>query len=395
MKRDQVIYFFFILIMLHGAVFMTIPLAAAGDGGWATVDTRILLMLHPQMSGFDYSNGRFFRNPDDKNIEKAVAELKTAQETAAKQSAPLKEQQMKLMQQKFELNQQVTRAEGIPAPGDIEDFRREKALLEASIEEVNRQKPANREAERLFSARKVDLQQRLDIINGRLAGTVDSKASEATLKELHQKIAKLDADMKTVATQLTDIEEKSMSAMYLNSEETAKRLTTINDEINELIRKAADESKIAVVIDNSFAMRSPQRKEKLKMIPATDEAPDVVSSALFHSFNNLTIDPELAANLTRDDNTPLPPEHLVVGRAIGMQSNLTQYLEFRNYLPEKVTGFSHGRMIISGGTDLTPWVARQLFDRYKIPDSVKNSFMQALRGYLDFEKEPAVREREY
>ena len=395
MKRDQVINFLFCLILLQGAVFMAMPLAAAGDGGWGTVDTRILLMLHPQMSGFDYNNGRFFRNPEEKNIEKAVAELKTAQEAAAKESAPLKDQQRKLMQQKFELNQQLTRAEGVPAPGDIEDFRREKALLEASIEEVNRQKPANREAERLFSARKVDLQQRLEIINGRLAGSTDSLASESTLKDLHQKLAKINTDMQTVTTQLTDIEEKSMAAMYLNSDETAKRLTAITDEINDLIRKAADESKIAVVIDNSFAMRSPQRKEKLKMIPATDEAPDVVSSALFHSFNNLTIDPELAANLTRDDNTPLPPEHLIVGRAIGMQSNLTQYLEFRNYLPEKIAGFSHGRMIISGGTDLTPWVARQLFDRYKIPDSVKNSFMQALRGYLDFEKEPAVRERDY
>jgi hypothetical protein len=78
-----------------------------------------------------------------------------------------------------------------------------------------------------------------------------------------------------------------------------------------------------------------------------------------------------------------------------MQSNLTQYLEFRNYLPEKVADFSHGRLFISGGTDLTPWVARQLFEKYKIPESVKNSFMLALRNYLDFDKQPTVRERDY
>ncbi len=172
-------------------------------------------------------------------------------------------------------------------------------------------------------------------------------------------------------------------------------MNQITEEIDKLIRKAAEESKIAVVIDNSFAMRTPKRKEKLKMIPATDEAPDVVSSSLFHSFNNLTINPDVAANITGPDNSPLPPEHLVVGRSIGMQSNLTQYLEFRNYLPEKVADFSHGRMIISGGTDLTPWVARQLFDSYKIPDAMKNSFMQALRNYLNFDKEPATRERDY
>ena len=383
------------MILLTAFFLFVSAVAFSGEGGWATVDTRILLMLHPQMNGFDYGNGRFFRATGEKNIETTINELKTAREKATRESTPLRETQTKLIQERFILTQEFTRASGNLAPGDIESFRKEKAMLEASLEEVKRQRPANREAERIIEARRVDLQERLQIINNRLAGGGAAKTPAASESEIREKIEKIDLQLKETAVQLAIIEEKALSAIYLTTEETEKRLASITHEINSLIRKAAEDSKISTVIDNTFAMRSPQRKERLKMIPATDEAPDVVSSALFHSFNNLTINPEVAANITGPDNTPLPPEHLIVGRSFGMQSNLTQYLEFRNYLPEKVADFSHGRLFISGGTDLTPWVARQLFEKYKIPESVKNSFMLALRNYLDFDKQPTVRERDY
>lgn len=387
--RAARVFFLSLVILLSGSA------AFASEGGWATVDTRILLMLHPQMNGFDYGNGRFFRNPDAKTIDKAIGELKLAREKAEKESAPLRETQRKLLQERFELTQQQIRAEGGLASGDLEKFQKEKALLQASIDEVNRQKPANRDAERLFAARKADLQERLNIINSRLTGNTGGLPTESSETSLQKKIDEINGKLTDLDQQLLVIDEKSVEAIYLTTEETEKRLATIRKEITDLIKKAAEESKIEVVIDNSFAMRNPQRKERLKMIPATDEAPDVVSSSLFHSFNNLTINPEIAAKTTGPDNSPLPPEHLVVGRSIGMQSNLTQYLEFRNYMPEKVADFSHGRLFISGGTDLTAWVARQLFDQYKIPESIRNSFMLALRNYLNFDKEPATRERDY
>ena len=368
---------------------------SAAEGGWATVDTRILLMLHPEMNGFDYSNGRFFREKGERNIEKTISELKAAQERADKENAPLRERQAKLFQERFSLIQEKSRSDGAPAPGDIEKFHKEKAVLESSLEELKRQKPANRDAERLFAARRVDLQARLEIINSRLAGAANPEETDKTAAQIDEKIKKIDDELSKSADQIRTNEEKSVQAVYLTSEETAARLTKIRDEIDTLIKKAAEESKIATVIDNSFAMRTPPRQEKLKMIPATDEAPDVVSSSLFHSFNNLTIDPAFAATVSGPEGSPLPPEHLIVGRSLGMQSNLTQYLEFRNYMPERVADFSHGRLFIMGGTDLTPWVARQLFDRYKIPDSVKNAFMVTLRNYLNFDRDPAVRERNY
>lgn len=382
------------LLIAAGSLLVVVP--ASGQDGWATVDTRILLMLHPQMNGFDYSNGRFFRDQTGrKDVTRVINDLKAAHEKADKDTKALKEQQQKLFAERFQLVQQQTRATGSLAPGDLEKLQKEKASLDSALQELNRQAPANRDAERLFAARKVDLADRIAILNERLTGLNSADNQEKLAAELQEKIAKLDKQLTDLAGQIAAVEEKAVSAVYLTSEETEARLQTIRDEISSLIKKAAAESKVATVIDASFAMRSPERKDRMKMIPAVDESPDVVSSSLFHSFNNLTIDPELQKNVSGPDGSELPAEHLVVGRAIGMQSNLTQYLEFRHYLPEKVADFSHGRLFISGGTDLTPWVARQLFDRYKVPDSVKNSFMMALRSYLNFDKEPVTRERDY
>ena len=388
----------FFLMMIMAAICLFVPEAAIcqTEGGWATVDTRVLLMLHPDMAGFDYANGRFFRDKKlDKDINKVVADLKKAREQAEKESLPLRERQKKLMQDRFALMQQKARALQVLAPGDIERLERSKVELQAAQRELQRQRPTDRNSEKIYQARKVDLVRRLAAIEEHLTGTGTEDQRRAQAEKLQQQIAELDKSVAEIAVQIGKIEDKAISAVYLTGEETEARLQQVKDEINSLIQQAAKESKIAVVMDSSFAMRSRIRKDKLTMISAVDEAPDIVSASLFHTFANLTIDPYLEKNLTGPDGSPLPPEHLTVGRSLGMRSNLKQYLEFRNYMPEKVADFSSGRPFLVGGTDLTPWVARKIFDRYKVPELIKNSFMQLIREYLDIEKDPVLREREY
>ncbi|HMM61149.1 MAG TPA: hypothetical protein PKC25_13565, partial [Candidatus Rifleibacterium sp.] len=94
--RNSVKTALFFMILIFNAMAGTSPLAA--EGGWATVDTRILLMLHPEMNGFDYSNGRFFREKGERNIEKTIGELKAAHDRAGKENAPLRERQTRLFQ---------------------------------------------------------------------------------------------------------------------------------------------------------------------------------------------------------------------------------------------------------------------------------------------------------
>jgi len=388
----------FFLMMIMAAICLFVPEAAIcqTEGGWATVDTRVLLMLHPDMAGFDYANGRFFRDKKlDKDINKVVADLKKAREQAEKESLPLRERQKKLMQDRFALMQQKARALQVLAPGDIERLERSKVELQAAQRELQRQRPTDRNSEKIYQARKVDLVRRLAAIEEHLTGTGTEDQRRAQAEKLQQQIAELDKSVAEIAVQIGKIGDKAISAVYLTGEETEARLQQVKDEINSLIQQAAKESKIAVVMDSSFAMRSRIRKDKLTMISAVDEAPDIVSASLFHTFANLTIDPYLEKNLTGPDGSSLPPEHLTVGRSLGMRSNLKQYLEFRNYMPEKVADFSSGRPFLVGGTDLTPWVARKIFDRYKVPELIKNSFMQLIREYLDIEKDPVLREREY
>jgi len=385
-------------MMIMAAICLFVPEAAIcqTEGGWATVDTRVLLMLHPDMAGFDYANGRFFRDKKlDKDINKVVADLKKAREQAEKESLPLRERQKKLMQDRFALMQQKARALQVLAPGDIERLERSKVELQAAQRELQRQRPTDRNSEKIYQARKVDLVRRLAAIEEHLTGTGTEDQRRAQAEKLQQQIAELDKSVAEIAVQIGKIGDKAISAVYLTGEETEARLQQVKDEINSLIQQAAKESKIAVVMDSSFAMRSRIRKDKLTMISAVDEAPDIVSASLFHTFANLTIDPYLEKNLTGPDGSSLPPEHLTVGRSLGMRSNLKQYLEFRNYMPEKVADFSSGRPFLVGGTDLTPWVARKIFDRYKVPELIKNSFMQLIREYLDIEKDPVLREREY
>lgn len=388
--------FFMRSAILTACILVSVAGFAQTEGGWATVDTRILLMLHPEMASFDYANGRFFRDKSlEKDINKVVTSLKKAREQSNKESAPLRDRQKKLEQERFALMQQRLRALQGLAPGDLARLEREKVELQSAYRELERQRPTDRNAEKMFNARRADVSRRLEIIQDNLAnlGTDDERKEKAAV--MQSRIVEIDKVTSELSEQIRKIEDKAIATIYLTGEETGNKLKKVKDEINSLIQQAAKESKIAIVMDTSFAMRSPARKDKLEMIPAVDEAPDIVSAALFHSFVNLTVDPYLEKNLTGPDGAPLPPEHFAAGRSQGMRSNLKQYLEFRNYMPEKVAEFSNGRLFLAGGTDLTPWVARRLFETYKVPEFVKNSFMQLIRNYLDVEKDPVLREREY
>jgi hypothetical protein len=388
-------YRFFLAIFMFGVIAPGI-VSAQTEGSWATVDTRVLLMLHPEMAGFDYANARFFRDDKlEKDINKVVADLKKAREQGEKDSAPLREQMKKLQQQRFILAQQKMRAIQQLAPGDVERLEREKIELQTALRELERKRPNDRDAEKLFRAKRTDITRRLELIQDKLSASGDLEQRQQQAEKMTKQIAAIDKKNVELAEQIAVIEDKAVAKIYLTGEETSARLKKIKDEITGLIEQAAKESQIAVVMDNSFAMRAQVRKDRFTMIPAVDEAPDIVSSSLFHSFVNLTVDPELAEHLTGPNGEPLPREHLTVGRSIGMRSNLKQYLEFRNYLPEKVADFSNGRPFLVGGTDLTPWVARKLFERYKVPEFIKNSFMQVLRDYLEIENEPETRERNY
>lgn len=375
---------------------LSLQSAEPESGGWATVDTRILFMLHPLMVDFDYANGRFFRDSEPRrNVNVVFNQLQQARAEAAKEIEPLEEKIKELEQQRFSLVVERERAVRGFAPGDIERLQRTLAETKAALAELDRQEPSSKAREEQLSARRVNLLARLEKVQSALDGQLVAQDGESRAEKYRQALSANAKQIRELRDQIASIQDESVRVIFLTRKETAERIEKIRNEIDSLVKEAARESQIEVVIDNSFAMRSQERKDKRKMIPAVEDAPDVVASSMFHSFINLEFEPGLKEALREHDDSPMLDMHLEVGRSIGMRSNLVQYLEYRNYMPQIVTGFSHGRMFITGGFDMTPWVARKLFDRYEVPERLKTSYMMLLRNYLDFEREPSQREREY
>lgn len=325
------------------ALFSAVTLFAANPpGGFATVDTRLILLLHPSMANFDFSNGKFFRSETpNKKFEDVLKELQACQKKSGEALKGLEEQRRRLSASKTDL---LTRREDV----------------------IN------------------DLYVKVASTGYQVRGK-EEKIQEFEGRYLLQ-LAQLDAQISQNADQIRKALEIGYSTLYLTTEETEKRLSEIKTEIQSLISEAARESGISVVIDNTYAMRSQNKSGEVSQVPVIDEALDVVSSSLFHSFANLQIDPALKGVLKNGDGMPIPEEHLLVGRSIGLMNNLQRYLQFRNYFPEKIGNFSPGQMFLVGGVDLTPWVARKLFARYRIPGFLQNSFMVLIRNYSDFER---------
>lgn len=381
---------FFVLFVL--SAFCSSAVFAIGMG---SVDTRVLLMLHPNMSNFDYSNARFFRDQNEnKDIDKVYEELRKASEKAQKNNAEINKQIKEFSEQKFVLSQNLLREEQFFAPGDLKLLQKEKTDLETILKELEKERPKSTVEAGLKDAKKEDLKERIKIIEEAIKNSANIEKREPEIKKLKEQIAGIDLKLAELNNEIRINEEKAVKVIYLTTEETDEKLAAIKSEIKQIIADAAKEANITLVIDNSFAMRTPERKDRKTMIPAVDESPDVVSASLFHSFSNFTIDKELEANLEMP-NEGTAAQHLLAGRSVGLESNLKQYLEFRNYMPERVADFSNGSVFLSGTTDLTPWCARKIFDKYNVPDSLKQKYMQIIRDFMNFEKDPFIREREY
>lgn len=383
----------FKLILMFSVILM-LPSLLSAQVGVATVDTRVLLMLHPEMNNFDYVSGRFFRDQKEKKYGKVFEQLKTARKASEKEVKQIEKAINKIQEGRFKLVSELVRAQQFFAPGDIERFKRERADAEVVLKEILKKKPATTNEARLLDTRKLVLEremQRLDnVINSNVEHSVDKKR----IGELKSHIAEVDNQIFGLEKQIRELDEEAVAIIYLTTTETEAKMKTIKNEIQSLIEKAAKDVGANVVLDVSFAMR-PQKRKKNQMIPAVEDSPDIVSSSHFHAFSNMVLDENIVKNLEMPENTTSAEQHMVAGRAIGLESSLKAYLDFRNYMPERISNFSGGRIFLTGGTDITPWVARQLFEKYNIPDSIKQRFMQLIRDYLNFEKEPFIRERNY
>lgn len=362
----------------------------------ATVDTRILLMLHPAMVDFDYAMERFYRDSsEEKKAEKVYADLYKAQQKTDVKRKELKSKSDSLAQAKFELETAIDKLKNPLGSDEIERLKANKKNLSNVLLQLQSVVSTSKEQQKLNSDKIKDINLRIKDIDGLINNevVVDEKYKKSRLEELNNQLIQVEKQIKQNQEEQLIVEDEAISSVYLTRKETKERIEKIKNEILNIIKDAAKDAKYSIVIDNSFAMRSVNRKRRRGSISVTEDAPDLVSTNLFHVFLNLEITDELLSF------TNLPGEyakkHIIAGHTIGMQSNLKQYLEFRNYMPDKLSSFSNGNIFLIGGNDITVYVASKLIDRYSIPDSTKKMLLKTLKDYMSFEIEPDIHKVEY
>ena len=350
--------------------------------GFATVDTRILLILHPLMLGFDYNNGAFFRNPNQQSdvSNKTLIELKKAQEKADIENENIFKQIKELESERLAVSNALMREMNVFAPGERKNLEREIAVMKTVLAGMKGETVADMEQVRVQNQKIKELESQITSLEDKYNNPANFVPNEKNIKEYEERISSIDNRIAKLKAEIIENNDKAMSALYLTQKETEEKLTKIRNELKEIIKTVADEEGCSIVIDNTYGVREYNSKNKSSIISGND-TPDVGSSALFHSFLSFKPDVEGidTSVMTKEEAT----EHITLGSAMSLEQNLQQYLEYKDWVPSNVADFTFGSIFISGGKDLTVLCAKRLFDKYDVPEYVRQRFAPKLSEYLN------------
>ncbi|HEY9071089.1 MAG TPA: hypothetical protein VIV61_12595 [Candidatus Ozemobacteraceae bacterium] len=343
MPARTIIKNIYLIVFAFGAVFLSATGVFAAEGGWATVDVRLLLALHPSMASFDYSHDRFFRGNAPSGDTAALGQaLQAAWDKAQPKLRDLGVRREKLNQTRFEILQRREETmrdlleKGATKPGQVRD--REKQI-----------------------------------------GEYEDRYTRA-MAECEAQIARLDKEFEQA-------QEEAYAPVYLTKEETARQFDAIKREIESFISQTAQEARIGVVLDTSFGRGSLEKSPETITVPQYPEPSDTLASRLFHTFSNWAPPQVPETTVPGPNGQPVSArEHVAFAASQNMIQTLERYLEFRPYLTKTAANFSSGNIFLGGGTDLTATVARKIFSRYRVPPEIQNSFQLLIQKYAQFEK---------
>ena len=349
--------------------------------GFATVDTRILLILHPLMVGFDYNNGAFFRNPNQVEISNKIRmELQKAQESAYIANEKIFKQIKELESERIAASNGLMREMNVFAPGERKKMEQDISVMKTVLNGMKNNTAADMNQVRYQNKKVQELEGQI----ANLEAVHDNPASfvpnEKNIKEYEDRIASIDKKILELKAEVIDNNDKAMSALYLTRKETEERLTTIRSELKEIINAVAAEENCSIVIDNSYGIREDDSNTKKSIISGNDN-PDIGSSDLFRSF--LSYKPDVEGIDTNVMSKEKAVEHITLGSAMSLEQNLQQYLEYKDWVPSKVSDFTFGSLFLSGGKDLTVLCAKRIFDKYDVPEYVRQRFAPKLSEYLN------------
>ena len=348
--------------------------------GFATVDTRILLILHPQMVGYDYNNGAFYRNPNQNDISnKIMMELQKAQEKANAANENIFKQIKELESERLVASNNLMREINVFAPGERKNMEKDISVMKTLLSEMKNSTVGGMEHVRVQNQKIKELENQIASLTQMVENPASFVPNEKIIKEYEDRIASIDKRIAELKAEVIDNNDKAMSALYLTRKETEEKLTKIRSELNDIIKAVAAEEGCSIVIDNTYGVREYDGKNK-KAITSGNDNPDFGSSALFHSF--LSFKPDVEGIDTNVMSKEEATEHIALGAAMNLEQNLQEYLEYKDWVPSKVADFTFGSLFISGGKDLTVLCAKRLFDKYDVPEYVRQRFAPKLSEYL-------------
>ena len=302
----------------------------------ASVDSRLLMVLHPKMGNYDYSAGRFFRSgfspQRSKNLYK---ELNEAAKNADKELRPLLKKESSLIEQRADLL--------IERDQTINDL-----ATKAASETYN--------------------------IRGKYERVAEYEA------RFDEKIARIDEQINSLYQQIESVRDKAYAPVYLSKAESRERLIEVKREIKNLTKTVAQRYKIDTVVDNSFGFRPARKKNEKAYLFLQNDDFDVLSSSLFHNLTNYN--PQMPPDAEKIGATM---EHMLVGGAYAKLDNLRKVSQLRSYLVPVAAEYTPGSLFIIGGTDLTAYVAKEIFKNYRIPETLKKSYLQVIREFQNIE----------
>ncbi|MBU1108028.1 MAG: hypothetical protein KKB51_15250 [Candidatus Riflebacteria bacterium] len=333
--------------MRHTAklVFLFALIAAAAlpahAQGWASVDTRLLMVLHPQMGNFDYSAARFFRQAfsPDRN-EQLFQELNKATKEADKKLSIFRRKESAMLEKRADL------------------------LLERD-ETIN------------------DLSEKAASEAYNIRGKYERVAEYE--KRYEEKLAALDRELKDLYLSIDAVKDEAYAPIYLTRQETTNRLSDIKRDVKNMTQQVAAQHGISVVFDSSFGLRPVKQEGKSANLYVQNDDFDVLSSSLFHDLLNFTVSPPPDAA-----QIGATTDHMLIGGAYAKLDTLRKITQLRSYLLPFAGEFTPGSIFLVGGNDITANVAQKIFEQYKIPETLKASYLMVIRDFLNVENSPYI-----
>ncbi|MDN5280527.1 MAG: hypothetical protein PWR01_4492, partial [Clostridiales bacterium] len=199
-------------------------------------------------------------------------------------------------------------------------------------------------------------------------------------RRFEEKLAQLDQQLQNLYLEMEAVRDAAYAPVYLSRIETGNKLIEIKRDIKSMIQKVAAQYKISVVLDSSFAMKTTRQKNPQASLYLQNDDFDVLSSSLFHDLTN--IDYDMPPDAKQIGATP---EHMMLGGAYAKLDTLRKVAQLRSYLLPAASEFSPGAIFVMGNVDLTPHVAKEIFDKYQLPETIKTSYVKVINDFLNLE----------